>query len=274
MIIRFFCPRWGFEHVPWDTFLKGVKDEGFSGIEWYPFSEAGDTGDVVRLLARYGLDLSIVMTVRDAPADFPGYLQALERQLLTHARTGQPLFISAQTGREYYTRPQIDGILEVCGRVSETTGVPVYQETHRNKWSYAAHVVGPVLEAHPQLPLTLDISHWFCVSESFLEDQQETVRRAIRHTRHIHTRVGHTQGPQVWDPALDEYTDALRAHLDVWDACVRHRRSLGDEVMTMTPEFGPPPYLVKGKRSLPDDQEQFRLNLWMKRVLEKRYASF
>lgn len=31
--IKFLCPRWGSEDIPWDIFLKQVKDAGFSGIE-------------------------------------------------------------------------------------------------------------------------------------------------------------------------------------------------------------------------------------------------
>jgi hypothetical protein len=48
-----------------------------------------------------------------------------------------------------------------------------------------------------------------------LEDQQAVVEKAIRHTRHIHARVGHTQGPQVYEPSAPEYTKALEAHLNL-----------------------------------------------------------
>lgn len=273
MRFRFFCPRWGFEHLEWPTFLRQVKDAHYDGVEWYPYGETTAENRVRQLLDDFDLDLAIVMTVRNAPTDFRAYTVTLGEQLRDLAGIGgrRLQFISAQTGREFYTEPQVLECLAICQSVSEQTGVPIYQETHRNKWTYAAHVVDTYLAKRPDLLLTLDISHWFCVSESYLSDQDEAVERAVRHTRHVHARVGHTQGPQVWDPAADEYADALQAHLDVWDRYVAYRREQGATEITFTPEFGPPPYMVKGHKPLPDDQEQFRLNRWMRNFLADRY---
>jgi len=138
-----------------------------------------------------------------------------------HSGKTKPLHISAQTGREYFTTEQVEECLLCCKQLSQQTGISIYQETHRNKWAFAAHVVRPFLDKHPDLLLTLDVSHWFCVSESYLEDQQPAVQKAITHARHIHARVGHTEGPQVYEPSSPEYADALKAHLAVWDEWVR-----------------------------------------------------
>ena len=119
--------------------------------------------------------------------------------------------------------------------------------------------------------LTLDVSHWFCVSESYLEDQSLALQKSIEHTRHIHARVGHTEGPQVWDPLAPEYADALQAHLNVWDKCMERRIKDDAKYCTITPEFGPPPYMVFANRKGSPEQEQWRLNKWMKNLLEKRY---
>jgi hypothetical protein len=32
MKIKFFCPRWGSENIPWDTFCSMVKEAGFDGV--------------------------------------------------------------------------------------------------------------------------------------------------------------------------------------------------------------------------------------------------
>jgi hypothetical protein len=42
--------------------------------------------------------------------------------------------------------------------------------------------------------------------------------------------------------------------------------------ITITPEFGPAPYLVKGNRTIALREEQWRINLWMKDFLQNRYA--
>ena len=272
--MKFLCPRWGFEDIPWDTFLKQVKKEGFAGIEWFPFGKSEDYSKVLDLLNGYELDFAIVMAVVEPYRDFETYFVKLEKDLhqLMQIRneTKAPLFFSAQTGREFFNEEQIKKCLTLCKQIEEHYQTPIYQETHRNKWSYAAHVVAPILEKEPTLKLTFDVSHWFCVSESYLEDQQNAVNRAIKHTKHIHARIGSTQSSQVWDPANAEYAEALMAHLVIWDEWVAQMKR-NNEPITITPEFGPVPYLVKGNRTNNLSHEQWRINVWMKDFLKNRY---
>lgn len=276
MKIKFLCPRWGFESIDWEVFLADVKKAGYAGIEWFPYGEKTDYGSVIKLLKAHDLEFAIVMAVLQHYDDFQEYLSVLKKQLIDLAGIGghiaKPIHISAQTGREYYSEQQIDECIACCATVSKQTGIPIYQETHRNKWSYAAHTVYPVLKKHPGLHLTFDVSHWFCVSESYLEDQQRAVQQAILHARHIHARVGHAEGPQVWDPSAPEYAAALDAHLKIWDKWIETRVQDGAAQCTITPEFGPPPYMVFGNREGTPQQEQWRVNYWMKSFLEKRYA--
>ena len=275
MKIKFFCPRWGSENISWEKFLVHVKDAGYAGIEWFPSGEQDEYQEVISLLQQQELQFCIVMTVMQPHSNFEDYLSALKKQLLelSAMRSGNygPLFITAQTGREYFTAEQVEKCLVCCKQIIEQTGIPIYQETHRNKWAYAAHVVRAFLERHPDLLLTLDVSHWFCVSESYLEDQQEAVQKAIQHARHIHARVGHTEGPQVWDPAAPEYSEALEEHLKIWDKYIQQKIQEGVESCTITPEFGPPPYMVFANREGSPEEEQWRLNYWMKSLLEERY---
>jgi len=276
MKIKFFCPRWGFENISWETFLANVKAEGYAGIEWFPYSKKENYQHIIKLLQQHELEFSIVMTVAERHDKFEDYVAALRKQLLQLCTIGNgdlsPLHISAQTGREYFTEKQIEECIACCQEVRRQSSIPIYQETHRNKWAYAAHVVYPFLKKHPDLPLTLDISHWFCVSESYLEDQAPAVEKAIQHARHIHARVGHTEGPQVWEPSAPEYASALKAHLNIWDKWVESRIRDGASHCTITPEFGPPPYMVFANRDGSPEQEQWRLNKWMKSFLEERYC--
>jgi sugar phosphate isomerase/epimerase len=40
MKIKFFCPRWGSEQLPWDEFCFKVKEAGYQGVEAsVPFDE-------------------------------------------------------------------------------------------------------------------------------------------------------------------------------------------------------------------------------------------
>ena len=275
MKIKFFCSRWGSENIPWEIFLANVKEAGYAGIEWFPYSEKTDHQKVISLLQQHQLEFCIVMTVLDRHDKFEDYLAALSNQLLNLCAIGngeyKPLHITAQTGREYFTAEQVDKCLLCCRQASQQTDIPIYQETHRNKWAYAAHVVHPFLERHPDLLLTLDVSHWFCVSESYLKDQQAAVEKAIQHARHIHARIGHTQGPQAYEPSAPEYTEALEAHLNLWDKWIHRNLQKGAASCTITPEFGPPPYMVFANRKGSPNEEQWRLNYWMKSLLKKRY---
>ena len=277
MRLKFFAPRWGYEHLPWESFLTLVKEGGYDGIEWFPFGEKGDYRAVLRLLEKYELEFCIVMAVLQPFETCEDYLRELRKQLLELSElktaTLAPLFISAQTGREFYSTDEINACLDCCREVSQQTGIPVYQETHRNKWSYAVHAVAPFLDSRPDLELTLDISHWFCVSESYLADQQASVQKAVQHARHIHARVGFPEGPQVYDPALPEYAEALAEHLKVWDQWIALRKQSGAEWCSITPEFGPPPYLVTAGRTAAPHEVQWQINFWMKDLLQKRYLN-
>lgn len=280
MEVKFFCPRWGSEDIPWNLFLQKVKAAGFKGIEWFPATAPPEEiTQVLQLLHDYQLDYSIVMAVTPKEPGFEGYIEGLKDQLLLYCQIGieliRPLFISVQLGREYYTADQIDSCLDICEAVQNASGIPVYQETHRNKWSYAAHVTAAVLERRPAVRLTLDVSHWFCVSESYLEDQQETVALAIAHTRHLHARVGHTQGSQVPDFEWPPYQEALEAHLNIWDRWIEMNKAGGLDFCTITPEFGPPPYLMEMPGAQNDARSatgrQWDLNVRMMQLLDRRY---
>ena len=75
----------------------------------------------------------------------------------------------------------------------------VLHETHRNKFTFAAHITFDYPNRIPELRITLNASHWVNVAESFLEEQ--AIDLAIKRTEHIHARVGYPEGPQVPDPA-------------------------------------------------------------------------
>lgn len=276
MRIDFYCPRWGSEHIDWSTFARRIKTDGFVGVEVFPLGNMAKNEDMVDTLSDMGLSYILLHAELVEGADFARYLDALERNLytlLSYQHNGvKPQSIVSQTGREYYSKAQMEQCFELCDRISRESGIPIIHETHRNKWSYAAHVVKDYLSAFPQLELALDLSHWVCVSESYLEDQQEAVDLAIRHTRHIHARVGHPQGPQVTDPRTPENQGALDHHLLWWDRWVNQQRQMGSPCATITPEFGPHPYMAYVPNTTQPIADQYELNRWMKELLEARYT--
>ena len=57
------------------------------------------------------------------------------------------------------------------------------------------------------------------------------------------TRVGYAEGPQVPDPSAPEYAPHLAAHEAWWEQIWQSQKQRGFTHSTLTPEFGPPPYL-------------------------------
>jgi hypothetical protein len=100
-----------------------------------------------------------------------------------------------------------------------------------------------LLDALPGLRLTADFSHWCCVHESLLEDQEDTVQKAIDASGHIHARVGHAEGPQVTHPGAPEWKDAVAAHVGWWKRIASRHQREGASQLTVCPEFGPVPYM-------------------------------
>ena len=184
----------------------------------------------------------------------------------------QPLFVNTQTGKDYFTVDQNAELIAMAERISHETGVKIIHETHRGKFSFAAHVTKAYIEKLPDLRLTLDISHWFNVAESTLDDQEEALMLAADRTDHIHARIGFNEGPQVNDPSAPEWNDFLELHLKWWDRVIDNHVRLGDREFTITTEFGPAPYMPLLPFSRKPVSEQWEANLFMRELLSKRYA--
>lgn len=180
--------------------------------------------------------------------------------------------MNSQTGKDFFSFDQNKSLIELAEAFAQRSGIPVYHETHRNKFSFAAHIAREYLSRIPTLKITLDISHWVNVAESFLEDQQEVVQLAISRTEHLHARIGHPQGPQISDPRAPEWQEAVRIHLTWWDGVVENKKKAGEgAVLTITPEFGPHPYMVSLPFTRQPIANQWEINLHMVHLLKSRY---
>ena len=264
--IEFYCPRWGSEELPWEDFCRKVKAEGYDGIE-YGIAYTAPTAelDAVWNMAAKS-DLKIIAQHYDTmDADFSRhydvYCAWLER-LVPYA----PVKVNSQTGKDYFSFEQNKKLVEAAALSSHQ----VVHETHRNKFSFAAHITKEYLEQIPELKITLDASHWVCVAESYLDDQPLAMSLAIERTDHIHARVGYPEGPQVTDPRVAEWQFALEKHLSWWDQVVARKRK-ENAVLTIAPEFGPYPYMVHDPVSGHPVAPQWSVNAYMMNLLKRRY---
>ncbi|GAB3250856.1 hypothetical protein GCM10027347_08910 [Larkinella harenae] len=267
MTLQFFAPAWG-NTLPFDQFCRNVKAAGYDGVEMaLPFEEA-EKAAILANLAKHGLQL-IGQYWQSLETDLDEHARNYERYL-RHLSAAQPLFINCQTGKDFYTFEQNQRLFALADQISTETGVKIIHETHRGKALFAAHITRDYLQKRPQIRLTLDISHWCNVHESLLENQGEAVDLAIRHTDHIHSRVGHPEGPQVNDPRAPEWAETLNVHLAWWDRVVAMHRE-NKTGLTVTTEFGPATYMPVLPYTQMPVASQWEINVFMMNLLKARY---
>lgn len=267
MNILFFCPRWGSELLSWDVFCNKVKDAGYNGVEaGVPFDK-DEQGAMQTALSKYNL-LFIGQYWQSFEKEFEAH-KASYITHLHHLAKLHPIKIDAQTGKDYFSYEQNKELFDAADAFTKATGIVIAHETHRNKALFAAHVTYNFLQQLPSLNITADFSHWCNVAESFLEDQQDAVELAIQQTIHIHARVGHTQGAQVTDPRLPEWNDAMQTHLQWWKRITAHHLQSNQESITITPEFGPAPYMMDHPATKKPLANQWDINVWMMNYLKK-----
>jgi len=268
---QFFCPRWGSEDLSWDDFLLKAKQSGYDGVEYGIANETtpAELDAIWEKLNKHQLSI-IPQHYGTYDADFNQHFDRYSAWLqLVKPYPG--VKIDSQTGKDFFTFEQNKQLVDVAAKHSQESGVAIYHETHRNKFLFAAHISKDYLQRIPELKITLDASHWVNVAESYLEDQQDAINIAIQRTEHIHARVGYPEGPQVPDPRVPEWKAALDHHLKWWDKIAELKRQ-EDKILTITPEFGPYPYMVH----LPDTNKpianQWDINVYMMELLRERYS--
>jgi sugar phosphate isomerase/epimerase len=258
--------NWGFEGSH-EQFAAKAKAAGYDGVEvWIP-GEEKDRAEFLQAMQKNNLKFGFLCGGgdKDPVKHLPQFQDGLNTALKT-----KPLYINCHSGRDYFSYEQNKKFIEWSYLASKDTGVPVYHETHRGRILYSAPLTKNYIDALPSLRLTLDISHWCAVHESFLEDQAETVALALSRTDHIHARIGHAEGPQVNDPRAPEWGYAVKAHFAWWDKIVERKKAEGIP-LTILAEFGPADYMPTLPYTRQPVADQWAINVYMMEVLRKRY---
>jgi sugar phosphate isomerase/epimerase len=272
MKVLFFCPYWGSEHLKLEEFFLKVKDSGYDGVEMNIPDDEGFCNQLKRLLQEYSLQLIAQQYLPPTKEPFSAYELKMTGYLY-HLASFNPLFINSHTGKDYYDFETNCRIIERANEISRETGVKIIHETHRGRFAFSAVHCKPYFDRYPDLRITADFSHWCCVSESYLDDQEPAMNEAIARAEHIHARIGYPQGPQVSDPAAPEWSEALDHHLKWWDRIISLNKEKGTEWFPLAPEFGPAPYMHTLPFTNQPVSSQWQNNLFMKELLNKRYSS-
>jgi sugar phosphate isomerase/epimerase len=271
MSIQFFCPRWGSENISWNIFFQRIIAAGYDGVEWGIGNAVNEKelDDVWNLADKHNVKI-IAQCWDTGEADFSKHFD-LYCAWFDKVKSYPMVKIDSQTGRDFFSIEHNSALINEASRFSQVSGIQVTHETHRNKLLFAAHISKGYLERIPGMKITLDASHWVCVAESFLEDQQGAMQLAIERTEHLHARVGYPEGPQVPDPRIPQWQHALNMHVSWWDKAAALKKA-DNALLTITPEFGPYPYMVPLPLTGDPICNQWDVNVYMMELLKKRYS--
>jgi hypothetical protein len=237
MELRVFRHLWGVSE-PLDRFVPAAASRGYAGIEDVV---SGKDERFRELLDRSGLEyIALAMTsgatVRDHLASF--------REQLAHAKRLGARLVNAHAGRDAWPLSDSRQFFREALAIGADSGTAVAYETHRGRILYNPWTTRDLLLELPELRLTCDFSHWVCVAERRFDDELDVIRLAATRCLHIHARVGSAESPQVPDPRAPEYGEEVASHEQWWDMCWDAQAECGVPETTLTPEFGPAPYLM------------------------------
>lgn len=260
---------WGFEGSR-DEFCAAAKKAGYQGIEvWWP-GEDHAVKELFTAIKKH--DLEIGFLCAGAGTNIGAHLATFRKNIdaICSNNYKRPLYINCHSGKDFFTYEENEQILDYTITKNKSSGIPIYHETHRSRMMFAAPIAKNFAEKNPEIRFTLDISHWCNVHESLLSDQKETVDFILEKTGHIHSRIGHPQGPQVNDPRAPEWAKTVAAHLAWWDKVVAYKKQRGEQITILT-EFGPPDYMPTLPYTNQPVADQWEINVYMMNLLKKRY---
>lgn len=272
MDIKILCPQWGQEHLDEEAFFAKVKDSGYDGVDtWVPESQK-DRNRFVRLLSEY--DLSMVSHQYQAKGQtINEYCKSFE-YYLNLSLESNPILINSHSGKDSFTLDEQLRVIDTAENFAIKKNIRVAHETHRGRIGFGPVNSRELFGFRPKMKITADFSHWVCVTESYLEDFEKELDEAIKRTEHIHARVGFTEGPQISDPRNSYWEREVNFFLEIWARILERQQSVGAEVFTITPEFGPPPYMWVKLNDNEPVSNQWDINVFMKDLLKEKFSDF
>lgn len=271
MKLLILCTQWGMQDIPLEDFFSRVISDGYDGIDtWIP-EEPGERKKFLRLLSDYQLPV-VCHQFHAKGTNIKEFCRSFEYYLHLSMECN-PLLINSHTGRDYFTTGEQLEVIDTAQEFSVKNNIRIAHETHRGRIGFSPYNAKDLFALRPDMKITADFSHWVCVTESYLENSLETLNEAIKRTEHIHARVGHMEGPQVTDPRAKEWHEATAIFFTWWDKIIELKNNNREQAFTITPEFGPPPYMVTSPSTGLPVADQFEINNYMKNEFRKRYRN-
>ena len=246
-------PQMGNAPLGYSGLFKRLKGEGFHAVET-PVWMIADKAAFRAALDEHAMGYVAMINTctpdysRGVGATYERPSQKLEEHLasfeaqVAEALTLRPLKINSHSGCDLWPLETSRAFFTRALEIEKACGLQVCHETHRGRVLYNPWVTRDLCRAFPELKLTADLSHFAVVAERVFHDGDEDWKACMaeiaRATKHIHARVGYSQGPQVPDPRAPEYQSALEHHERWWDQILSTAAAQGVPMMTLEPEHG------------------------------------
>jgi hypothetical protein len=274
MVVKYIGTFWGCEHQSAKEFLSNVVANGYDGVE---INFPDDTNFIAEFIEelkniRNTVNSDFIFIAQQVLSNktetVNEYIERITERL-EFLTTLKPNYINSHTGKDFYDFGENCKIIEITEQISKNSGIPIWHEIHRGRFSFHLKTLLKYLEIYPKLKLIADFSHFCVVSESNLEDQQDLLAKIYPNIRHIHARIGFEQSPQVNNPFAPEWKNYLDSYLFWWRQIIEEQKSKSINLITITPEFGPFPYMPQEPFNRKPLSDQLEINLQMRNYLQQ-----
>lgn len=278
-----FRTTWGLigPNCPWSNLTSFIHDaarEGYDGVEFALANlafEADDTDQAIQQvkLALSETGLKVIPLIATRPSNWgsvSGHLHEFKRQAFLAKALGASKS-AVHCGADSFGHETAVEYLRDCLSIASDLGIEACMETHRGRPMFDPWRTARLLDALPDMRLTSDLSHWHVVVDREPLDILDLFDEASRRTGHLHARMGHEKGPQIPHPADPIWAAHIEYYKRWWTISYTAAKERGDN-FTVTPEFGPPPYMNTRPFSHERDADILELNNWMREKLNEWFG--
>ncbi len=275
MDIQYTCTYWGCEHLSAKKFLSNVVANGYGGVEINFPDDASFIKEFIEEFEniRNTINPNFIFIAQQVLSNknetVDDYIKRISERL-EFLTTLKPDSINSHTGKDFFDFSDNCKIIENADHISKKSGVPIWHEIHRGRFSFHLKTLLKYLDIFPNLNLIADFSHFCVVSESNLEDQKDLLVKIYPYIKHIHARIGFEQSPQVNNPFAPEWRNHLEQYMFWWKEIIEFQKKINNTVFTITPEFGPFPYMPQEPFTKKPLSNQWEINLQMKHYLQNK----
>jgi hypothetical protein len=279
MKINYLCTYWGCENQSAKAFLTNVIANGYDGVEINLPDDTGFINEFVSELTWIRENnnsefIFIAQQVLDNKVEtVDDYIKRLSNRL-EFLVSLNPNAINSHTGKDFFDFSDNCKIIEATAQISRDSGIPIWHEIHRGRFSFHLKTLLNYLAVFPKLKLIADFSHFCTVSESLLYDQHDDLQKLYPYSVHIHARIGSSQSPQVNHPFALEWIENLYRFVGWWQEIIDVQKKRNNDFITITPEFGPFPYMPLEPFTQKPLAKQWEINLQMKNYLQQNLYTY